>query len=413
MEKTGIGIYIHIPFCVQKCLYCDFLSFANMEDKIENYVNKLCQSIDALTLAESPVTHGDGFCMSKTVPMSYSTEKYYVRTVYFGGGTPSLLDPKYIDKILCKLKQRFDFKPVEVTLEANPGTLCSDKLKAYKAMGINRLSMGLQSANDDELKMLGRIHNYEDFYKNYNEARRAGFDNISVDIMTALPDQTKEKLLRTLEMVTELQPEHISAYSLILEEGTYFYTKYEEHPKERELYYLMKDVLNSKGYRQYEISNFSKPGYESKHNTSYWTGVPYLGFGLGASSYFNDCRFKNETDLNKYLSIANTDDMELIKDENNKNEEKNSWYYCEESLTKEDKMSEYMILGLRMMDGVGSKVFKDRFDEDIFDVYGNEINKLVRDELLCIMKAVETDDIRIALTKKGLDYGNYVFSRFL
>jgi len=437
MKKQELGIYIHIPCCVQKCLYCDFLSFSGKEDIIENYVNTLCKTIDALTLEESTAHLLD-----------YSRENYYVKTVYFGGGTPSLIDAGYIKQILCKLKQSFDFHADEITLEANPGTLSFDKLKAYKEMGINRLSMGLQSANDDELRLLGRIHSYQDFENNYYQAREVGFDNISVDIMTALPYQTEDKLRNTLEKIIGLNPEHISAYSLILEEGTAFYSKYEEHPKERELYYLMRQELIRNGYEQYEISNFSKKGYESRHNCSYWRGTPYLGFGLGASSYFGNYRLKNQSNLDDYvnwkLDINNTDDyvnqncdknnaddyVSLNCDKNNVDDYVNhncgnnnmaeyvdqdcdKLYHVEEILTREDMMDEFMILGLRMTKGVTTEEFRDRFNEEMFFVYGNQIRKMLEEKLLKLEDTAAKENKRIFLTEKGIDYGNYVFSQFL
>lgn len=369
-DKDVIGIYVHIPFCVRKCAYCDFLSFS-ADSKMHNaYVNSLCKQIGA------------------------SDDNRRVASIYIGGGTPSVLEVGLIKQILCKLNDRFMILPeAEITIEVNPKTVSARSLKEYRIMGINRLSIGLQSANDDELKLLGRIHSFEDFLNCFWDARRAGFENINVDIMTALPKQTQDKLINTLDKVIDLGPEHVSAYSLILEEGTPFYERYAEcsvmsEDEERNLYYLCRDILRDAGYMQYEISNFAKEGYYSRHNTAYWTRRDYIGFGLGASSLINNHRLKNETDINKYL--------------------KDPFNRCEDILlNKNSKMEEFMFLGLRRLNGIDTSEFEDEFGAKFDDIYGNAIKKLINEGLL------RKINNQVFLTDKGIDYGNYVFSSFL
>lgn len=377
-HSEKIGLYVHIPFCVRKCAYCDFLSFPADKDTHENYVNSLCKQIDA------------------------TDDLRPVASVYIGGGTPSVIRPALIDKILCKLMSRFDIQPdAEITIEVNPGTVGSDHLKIYREAGINRLSIGLQSVNDAELKLLGRIHTYDDFLKTFHGAREAGFDNINVDLMTALPGQDEAMLAYSLSRVCALLPEHVSAYSLILEEGTPFYERYggnaaapQDEPDlpdeetERELYYLTRDYLTEHGYKHYEISNFAKPGYESRHNSAYWMRRDYLGFGLGAASLLRGERYHMATDLAVYLSdpLAR---MEVT------------------ALSEQDVMSEFMFLGLRMMRGISERDFHDAFKKTPGEVYGDEIEKLTAQGFLA------RKDGRIFLTDLGVDYGNHVFSYFV
>lgn len=367
-----IGIYVHIPFCIRKCNYCDFLSFPGTEEKYSAYIDMLCKQIDAVDESRS------------------------VASIYFGGGTPSIISPALINNILCKLNERFSVRDhAEITLEVNPKTATGQNLKDYFSFGINRLSIGLQSANDSELVLLGRAHNVADFVATYEGARAAGFQNINVDLMTALPGQTKTMLADTISFVTDLHPEHISAYSLILEEGTPFYNRYADHPEalpsesqERELYYMTEEMLAEKGYIHYEISNWARPGFESRHNSSYWTGQDYYGFGLGASSLLNHKRIRNCTDFNEYL-LDPTAKEESI------------------SLSVKDRMEEFMFLGLRMMRGVSYEDFRAKFGISMSDVYGSEINRLAKQKLL------DADHSGVRLTKQGVDYGNYVFSAFL
>lgn len=369
-RNDEIGIYVHIPFCVRKCAYCDFLSFSADSDTHNRYVNLLCKQIDE------------------------TDDTRQVSSVYFGGGTPSVIDPELIGMIMDKIRSKFMILPeAEITIEVNPRTTTYQKLNSYVTSGFNRLSIGLQSANDDELKIINRIHSFEDFLATYNDARKAGFGNINVDVMTALPGQNEDKLNHTLDEVIKLNPEHISAYSLIIEEGTPFYEKYKDRPimeseEERKLYYLCRDRLVNAGYDHYEISNFSKPGLYSRHNTSYWKRRDYYGFGLGASSLIGDHRIKNESDMKKYLQnpLGIEEDITLIK---------------------EDKMEEFMFLGLRMMEGVDTEEFEKIFEADFDKIYGPTIAKLLEEKL------IERLDKRIFLTDKGIDYGNYVFASFL
>lgn len=369
-NSEAIGIYVHIPFCVRKCAYCDFLSFSCEREKQSNYVNKLCKQIDA------------------------TDELRPVASVYFGGGTPSIIKPELIGTIMDRLKARFMILPqAEITIEVNPHSASSEALNLYRSYGFNRLSMGLQSANDEELKNLGRPHSFDDFLQTFNDAKDAGFNNINVDIMTALPGQTEEILNHTIDEVLKLNPQHISAYSLILEEGTPFYEKYNGEPvmdsdDERRLYYLCRNRLRDAGYEHYEISNFALPGYFSRHNTSYWKRIDYYGFGLGASSLIHGHRIKNESDFDRYLSNPSGIDEDI-------------------ALSKEDMMEEYMFLGLRMMEGVETGEFKRVFSVNFENIYGETVKGLLKDGLII------SSDGRICLTDKGIDYGNYVFSAFL
>ena len=328
---------------------------------------------------------------------------YCVQTVYFGGGTPSILSPDLLGSILCKLNTSFFISEnAEITMEANPGTLSKEILPAYREFGINRLSIGLQSADDEELKLLGRIHTWRDFTDNYEAAKRAGFQNINVDIMTALPGQAEATLDKTIEKVLLLEPAHISAYSLIIEEGTLFHEWFKEDGKgepvqslllpdeeqERRMYWHTGDMLREAGYVHYEISNFAKPGFESRHNLSYWTGIDYLGLGLGASSLLSHVRYKNPAELDIYIREPGRQGERLVLEET-------------------AQMEEFMFLGLRMQRGVGKREFFSLFHVPVTQVYGKEIIKLKREGLLYEEMG------RIALTKRGIDYGNYVFSAFL
>ncbi|MCR5419770.1 MAG: radical SAM family heme chaperone HemW, partial [Lachnospiraceae bacterium] len=342
-------------------------------------------------------------------------DEYRVSTVYIGGGTPSVLEASNIEFILGKIRQYFDLegsREPEITIEVNPGTVDLSKFKVYKKAGINRLSIGLQSANPQELKELGRIHDPEDFLKAYEAAAQAGFDNINVDIMTAIPRQTVKSLKETINTVISLKPAptHISAYSLIIEEGTPFYEKYgmyleEDKPmdtsdgsislpaeeEERLMYHNAVKQLREAGYKRYEISNFAKPGYESRHNSAYWKVIDYIGLGLGASSLLKNVRYKNTVSLKEYLEDP------CAKDK-----------FAEKSvLEPEDRMDEFMILGLRMSEGVKTEEYREKFAEDIRVRYGEEIKKLKKDGLL------KEYGGRIFLTERGIDYGNYVFSNFL
>ena len=369
-----LELYVHIPFCVKKCNYCDFLSFPMDDTAKENYVKTLIGEINLKADFYASVT-----------------------SIYFGGGTPSTLKPSQLADILNSIKTKFNVTDnAEITIEINPGTIDKETAFEIKKVGFNRVSIGLQSIHEDELKLLGRIHTYKEFEEAYFNLREAGFENISVDVMTALPEQTEGKLLKTLNQIISLHPEHISAYSLIIEGNTKFYKDYGhiEGPvvgeeAERRLYYLTVSTIENAGYNRYEISNFAREGFESRHNTGYWTLKEYLGFGLGASSYINSHRLKNETDFKTYLNDESHAPVEDIL------------------INKEDSMSEFMFLGLRQMKGISKKEFYQKYETYIEDVFDKEIEKLKKEALI-----LETED-RILLTDKGIDYGNYVFSHFL
>lgn len=384
-KADSMGIYVHIPFCIQKCRYCDFLSFTGREEQQEEYIRALVGEIRA---------------WGKVYGIRGRNDR--VSTVYFGGGTPSVLAPIYIEEIMKELKENFTVEEqAEVTIECNPGTVDAAKFSSYFNVGINRISMGLQSTCDAELKTLGRIHSYQDFLQCYREAREAGFQNISIDVMSALPGQTKQSYLRTLQQVTDLRPEHISAYSLIIEEGTLFYELNKkgqlllpDEDSEREMYYETKDFLEKQGYFRYEISNYAKPGYESRHNSSYWTGRNYLGFGLGASSLFDCVRFKNPDSMELYLQRTYGDSLL-------------SGYEEVEKLTIREQMEEFMFLGLRMTSGISTEEFETRYNERFEAVYGAVCLKLQKEGL------ISWQGNRIRLTEKGIDVSNLVFSEFI
>lgn len=386
-KNNLFGLYIHIPFCVQKCRYCDFLSFPAGEDEKADYVTLLCEELEKRST-----------CFSD----------HSIATVYVGGGTPSCLSAEQMNRIFEKVKACYRLQEeAEVTVEVNPGTVEGEKLQAYRDMGVNRLSIGLQSTHDSLLETLGRIHTLEDFLHTYHGARKAGFDNISVDLMSALPGQNKEMLQNTLEQVIALQPEHISCYSLIVEEGTPFYRMrdqmcFPDEEEDREMYEMTGRMLTEAGYRRYEISNYAKEGKTSVHNSSYWKRVPYLGVGLGASSFIEEHRFSNPSSMPEYRQMVAAG---LGKDH------LRIWKMADPdtvtALSKEDCMEEFMFLGLRMMEGVSEAEFMDCFGESVDRVYGAVLSELVRDKLLV------REDGRIFLTGYGIDVSNYVFEKFL
>ena len=377
MEK--LGIYVHIPFCKKKCKYCDFVSFFCDENKIDLYFKKLYEEI--------------------SLKNTEYLENRKITSIYIGGGTPSYPDSKYIVRILDELKQKFEISQnVEITIEINPGTINREKLLAYKNAGINRISIGLQSTQDRLLKIIGRIHNYNEFISTYNQVKEIGFKNINIDLMLALPTQTLEELIDDVNKIITLNPNHISIYSLILEEGTELKEKVKngilELPSEeleREMYWKTKEILEKKYYNHYEISNFAKKGFESKHNMDCWNQEEYLGFGLSAHSYINNKRFSNTNDLEKYLKIKNF--------ENNIN--------IHEIQNKEDKIREYMILGLRKINGISISEFERKFRVNPLFYFRFEIDKLTKEKL------IEVDLNSIRLTKKGLDFANIVFEEFI
>lgn len=382
MNRKSLGIYIHIPFCVQKCLYCDFVSEpASLEIK-RNYVNQLLKEIAFYNF----------------------DNKYMVDTIFIGGGTPSVLDADWIKAILCKLEDGFEISyDCECTIEVNPGTVDLEKLKKFREAGVNRLSIGLQSCNDNELKALGRIHNFKTFEEMFWAARQAGFDNINVDLMSSIPEQTEESFIRSLKRVVELNPEHISVYSLIVEEGTPFYEmnlNLPDEDTERQIYYKTGKILNENGYGQYEISNYAKHGRECRHNIRYWQCDEYIGFGVAAASCLDNVRWKNTENINKYLEyMQKASGFEDLR--------KEDFYSEKEVLTPEEQCAEFMFMGLRMNNGVSEENFRRRFGYIPEERYGEVIAKHIQNGLL------EKKDKCIRLTDKGRDICNYVMADFL
>lgn len=401
-SKKNLGIYIHIPFCMQKCVYCDFLSAPAGEDVKRKYIEALVCEINITCGLYNDRLSG-----------------YQVKTIFFGGGTPSAVKPEYIRDIMKCLNEHFDIaEGAEVTIECNPGTLDINKADIYRECGINRISFGLQSADNTELKMLGRIHTFEQFKESLSIAEKAGFDNINVDIMSALPGQTMESYKRTVEKVLECNVKHISAYSLIVEEGTPLYdrldTDYHELPDEdteRQMYYYTQDSLASAGYVQYEISNYARPGYECRHNISYWERTDYLGFGIGAASLFEEIRHTNISDINRYIDkCGGMINAGSCMDNNVTAGNYNRLYEIYDDIQKlslNDRMEEFMFLGLRKIDGISKAEFEKTFSKNIADVYGKVIQENVLNGLL-----VDDGDV-IKLTDRGVDISNVVMADFL
>ena len=373
-ENSPVEIYIHIPFCIRKCDYCDFLSGPSGPKEQADYVQALLREIQA-------VEEGEGRSVS---------------SIFIGGGTPSVLDERLLGDILKEIRNRFKVEEdAEITIEVNPGTANIGKLQAYREMGINRLSIGLQSPQDRELKILGRIHNYGQFLEIYQEARTVGFDNINIDLMSAIPDQTYEGWVKNLRTAAELEPEHISAYSLIVEEGTPFAARKLNLPDEDteyNMYEATAQILKEYGFEQYEISNYARKGRECRHNVGYWTRQDYLGFGLGASSLYGKERFANTTDMKKYLE--NSRNPEKIREK-------------EPSLTREDEMAEFMFLGLRMTKGISKADFQKCFGCTIESVYGEVLEKYESMGLLL------EQDGRIFLSREGIHVSNSIMAEFL
>lgn len=378
-----LSLYVHIPFCQRKCHYCDFLSAPASGGEQKEYVKALCHEIR-------------------------SEGKEYkgalIDTIFFGGGTPSLLTGVELGEIMTTLRENFAVeKDAEITLEVNPGTVDWERLKAWQRHGINRLSVGLQSAANEELKELGRIHTWEEFLTTWKSIRDCGFSNVNIDLMSALPGQTLTSYENTLRRVLELRPEHISAYSLMIEEDTPFYRRFgrggdEEYrlpseEEDRRMYERTKELLGEAGYERYEISNYSIPGYECGHNTGYWTGKEYLGLGLGASSYTGDMRFSRESKLEVYICKILSGESTVV------------W---QQRLDLQERMEEFMFLGLRMMRGVSPKRFKELFGIALEERYEKQLIKLKEMDLL-----EETREGRLALTERGIDVSNQVFVEFL
>ena len=364
-----VNLYIHIPFCKKKCYYCDFISYSNKDDYIEEYIDTVIKEYS-----------------------NYKAEEYIIKTVYIGGGTPSYIDSKYIVKLLKEINLE---KAEEITIEINPGTVTKEKLIDYRNSGINRLSIGLQATQDTLLKEIGRIHTYNEFLDTYNMAREVGFKNINIDLMLALPKQHIEDLIQSVKRIIELNPEHISIYSLILEEGTKMYDMVNKQkctlPKEdeeREMYWAVKNILEKNGYNHYEISNFAKNGYHSKHNIDCWNQKEYIGIGVAAHSYLDNRRYSNLGNIEEYIKNYHDKEIHEIQD-------------------KISKQKEYMILGLRKLDGIYISEFELKFNENPIYLFRNELNKLVNQEL------IEIDLNNIRLTNKGLDLANIVWEEFI
>ena len=401
-NKRPLGLYLHFPFCVRKCRYCDFLSFPSDEAGREIYLERLKEEIKARGAAY---------------------QDYNIETLFIGGGTPSLMTGQQLTELLDTVRVSFHVSPVgEWTMECNPGTTDAETLRIYRNAGINRLSFGLQSMNDEELKYLGRIHTAKQFAENYQAARRVGFENINIDLMSALPGQTTASWLDTLNKAAAFEPEHLSAYSLIIEEGTPFWDLYgddrsgeadvdgiiadgvvgqqgkaailtlPDEDSERQMYHLTKRILAEKGYERYEISNYARKGFECRHNLIYWQRKDYLGLGLGAASLLGMERFSNTADMQEYLK--NSSAPEKIR----KNRE---------LLTREDEMAEFMFLGLRMTQGVSKKEFQEYFGTAIENIYGEVLKKYKKQGLLL------EESGRIFLSREGIHVSNAVMAEFL
>ena len=436
----SISIYIHIPFCVKKCQYCDFLSAPADSRAQEVYLRALKQEI-----REHAVRY----------------REYEVQTVFIGGGTPTAVPCENLCEVLKTVFSFYRMNPhAEISMEANPGTVTKEALLSYRKAGINRISIGLQSADDVELKLLGRIHTYRDFQQTYRWAQEAGFTNINLDIMSALPGQSVENYKKTLETVLSLKPQHISAYSLIVEEGTPFYEKYgqeseklqatgEKQPdlpseeEEREMYALTEKLLAAAGYHRYEISNYALPGRECRHNLVYWKRGNYVGFGLGAASMVENVRFENIREMQEYLAeyagmpdaepvfaevaqgdaqvlpneqefslredthSENEQELSLREDTHSENEQELSIRENVHLLSLQEQMEETMFLGLRLTEGVSKTEFHRQFGVSMEQIYGEVIRKNTAKGLLID----EAGYIR--LTREGMDLSNYVMAQFL
>lgn len=390
MEK--LGIYVHIPFCKSKCNYCDFVSFSGKEFLEEEYIKALIDEIKYKNFS---------FLDDQNYKENEFKERK-ITTIYIGGGTPSYIKPESIKLIIDLIKTKFDVSyDAEITIEINPGTVTKEKLIDYKEAGINRISIGLQSTNERILKFIGRIHTYDEFLTTYQTAREVGFSNINVDLILAIPTQTMDELVKSTIDIINLKPNHISIYSMILEENTPL-TKMvakgivDEIPEklERKMYWKVKRMLEKNKYKHYEISNFAQKGFESKHNLDCWNQEEYIGYGLAAHSYFNNVRFSNIDNLEEYI-----DNIKSKKIEKN--------IQIEEKQTKEMKMKEYMMLGFRKIDGISISEFERKFEINPLFYFRFELEKLVEEEL------IDIDLDNIFLTKKGIDFANFVFEEFV
>ena len=377
LAKNEIGIYVHIPFCKKKCDYCDFISYCNKDNLIEKYVEAMKKEIESQNI------------------------KPEITTIYIGGGTPSYIDSKYIIQIINKIKEKNVSPNAETTIEVNPGTVTMEKLEDYRSCGINRISIGLQSTNDTLLKEIGRIHNFKQFLETYKMAKKVGFKNINVDLMLGLPNQRIKDLKESLEQILKLKPKHISVYSLIVEDGTPIANKIEkgelqlpDEELERNMYWFVKNTLELNGYKHYEISNFAKKGYESKHNLNCWNQKEYIGIGVAAHSYRDITRYSNTENIEEYIKNVN-------------NEEFNKNKIIHEVQKEDDAKKEFMLLGLRKIDGIKISDFKNKFGDNPIYLYRNELKKLVDEKLLII------DNNNIRLSNKGIDLANLVWEEFV
>lgn len=451
-NKNELGIYIHIPFCVHKCIYCDFLSSPADVHTRKQYVralineiyltregkcaNKLIKNVlqgdntsyeDMEEQAANGLTSDyalyDTVCMAdyeKTIMQEdisgcvddiKSENGHIVTSIFIGGGTPSAIDAEDISDILDAVRKNYNVSDkAEITIECNPGTMDKKKAVIYRKAGINRISFGLQSTDNNELRMLGRIHTYEQFMESYKIAREAGFDNINIDLMSALPGQTMESFKAVLEKALSLGAEHISVYSLIVEEGTRLSDNIDSFPpipsddEDRQMYYMTKEMLSSYGYEQYEISNYAQKGYECKHNLKYWERCDYLGFGIGAASLYGGRRYTNISDIGRYMDVLA--EITNALDKSYVNELLQIRTDMEE-LSKEDEMSEYMFLGLRKTKGIDITDFKEEFGTDIKDIFGEAIEDNIARGLLI------HDGNCLYLSKRGIDISNTVMSDFI
>ncbi|MBR5738816.1 MAG: radical SAM family heme chaperone HemW [Lachnospiraceae bacterium] len=374
---SPLELYVHVPFCVRKCGYCDFYSAPGTEKTQKAYVDTVIREI-----GESPFGKAPGET---------------VTSVFFGGGTPSILPEEELFRILDALRSAFRFSDnAEITVECNPGTVTPEKLSAYREAGVNRISLGLQSADDGILKRIGRIHSFRDFTESYRAVREAGFSNVSVDLISGLPGDTPENFEKGLKTVLDLRPEHLSVYALILAENTPFYALYEagkldlpSEEAERAEYHLARRLTREEGYEQYEISNFALPGYRCRQNEGYWTHVPYLGFGSAAASFYGGKRFQNAESLS-YADLP---------------------YESCETLTPAELENEFLMLGFRRLDGISERDFVRRFGHSFFETKRREIAKLEAEGL--IREKKKGGDRILALTERGLDLANRVFMEFV
>ncbi len=375
------GVYIHVPFCVKKCAYCDFLSFPANQTVYKQYVEALIREIQF-----------------------FDRKMDTISSIFIGGGTPSVLEETLIFNIMEALYHQFLIREdAEITIECNPRTIDKNKVRVYKEANINRISFGLQSASDELLARIGRIHTYNDFLSSYNCAREAGFCNINIDMMSALPGQTLDMYIQDIQKIIKLKPEHISAYSLILEKDTPLYKNIAAYPSlpdeetERLMYYNTKKILLENQYNRYEISNYAKEGYACRHNKLYWERGDYIGFGLGAASLIEGVRYKNTENMEEYIKKAG----------------KESVVCSQEQLTKKDCMSEFMFLGLRESRGICANDFKAQFGVSIHEIFGRVLQKHIDQKLMVSYSVDGGSQIWYALTDYGVDVSNYVFSEYL